>query len=1050
MRGVVEHSTSSSRLTTSDGKSIGQLSSMARVESSAGLRSTAGYRDLQALNNLNQREHLQQEIFNQAPRPLAPQPGPMEGPYVALAFDQVVFERRANAIPEGAYDQKNLNKLKLVQNMNKMASNYPGGREAMMAHFEQNATEWAAAVKGRSAPKTEQLRKRIMQCWGVMLKDVCPSLPPNAFWDVAVVKRYSVIFLQFLVDHTPPRPGHATIKARTLTEWFALFSHNIVRYCTDPVRNVACGLELLTQGDLFTDLRNQVSSLIHHYKLDRTYDRRVYFGRAEVQILIETALQGKSRQVNIQNIIKLLFPFYMSCRPSSMGPACTEYATLGYYLTLDKIKIFCHGHMRWHIEIDLQNFKGHNDVAAAQQIFILDPVQLTHNALFDIVPYILAYFFLRGVFEIPYETIEELCADNRAQIPLDPAKGKEPLFLALVPGGHAFDEPLRPAMSHSFGNLMGADVAKMVLAHKSGGVFAKHYSRNTANLAVIPLRLGEIQLQGAEGKTNADRHAFASLAVEVLVRRNQALNDKGLSPAELKEMNAKIRNRVVDEMPEMRILLQAYQQAWSSYAACFTESIVLYSRKLVQNIRRVYDIAAGIKRLKKPDHPPLTFLPGLEAEALRCRDDLIDKNTEIRRNRKHLRRMAARQAQKDYNASMRGALSGSHEERNKMVTMSTGVSNVITDLTSKISLQSSTTAIEDWHKTLEIEDATFAMPDFEGEEDRGTEGCDSQGFKFLMNMTGAKPFDEYDDDDSANDHGSLVVLPHASSADNTVGCGNAEEGEKDVPVEDFRRVFLDELVNPVLVERKLKACKTSDGYRCHRCPLYIHWSPVPNPLFNTITGLKRHLASEHSQWRDLELVMASTRTAHFICPGQDFSSNNMQDVADHMVSEDCSSMEHHVGMRTAHAESVYRFRKYNKGPRGGTKASKAILIKGSLHRFDDQESSEADSSADEADEDKAEVQEPVAHETESYARHTALFKHKTLHNSTASEDLAASIAFLDQLSIACPEINKDADFLDIIERLRSARDSGLVIEGYGSSAYLALGYDVVEVGEDEG
>ncbi|KAG6820186.1 hypothetical protein H0H93_004178 [Arthromyces matolae] len=174
----------------------------------------------------------------------------------------------------------------------------------------QICQKYADEITTSESPMRQSERERINNNWYFMLSILAPHLDENRFWHVDVVEHFALHFLTFLVKCTPPLPGRKTIKSRTLVGWLSLFIHAIVKYCRDPSTGRAVGMSLLTQGKLYQDLKNQAAKLTHDFKLDRHYDRRMYYGRYEVYLMICAALKAEiGRGPILQNIIMILLPF---------------------------------------------------------------------------------------------------------------------------------------------------------------------------------------------------------------------------------------------------------------------------------------------------------------------------------------------------------------------------------------------------------------------------------------------------------------------------------------------------------------------------------------------------------------------------------------------------------------------------------------------------------------------------------------------------------------------------------------------------------------------
>jgi hypothetical protein len=78
-----------------------------------------------------------------------------------------------------------------------------------------------------------------------------------------------------------------------------------------------------------------ILAVINKYKLNRLPNKKMYFGRFEVALLLKQALQSssepssRSRQNKIQNGCQILTSFFTSARPSTMGPGDTKLAKEG-------------------------------------------------------------------------------------------------------------------------------------------------------------------------------------------------------------------------------------------------------------------------------------------------------------------------------------------------------------------------------------------------------------------------------------------------------------------------------------------------------------------------------------------------------------------------------------------------------------------------------------------------------------------------------------------------------------------------------------------------
>jgi len=68
------------------------------------------------------------------------------------------------------------------------------------------------------------------------------------------------------------------------------------------------------------------------YNLDRFFSTKVFFGRSELQVLIEMALsrsETHNRIMAIQLVVGLLIGFYTGVRPGTLGYSEAMYKDLG-------------------------------------------------------------------------------------------------------------------------------------------------------------------------------------------------------------------------------------------------------------------------------------------------------------------------------------------------------------------------------------------------------------------------------------------------------------------------------------------------------------------------------------------------------------------------------------------------------------------------------------------------------------------------------------------------------------------------------------------------
>ncbi|KAF7330529.1 hypothetical protein MVEN_02492500 [Mycena venus] len=380
-----------------------------------------------------------------------------------------------------------------------------------------DAEEWKKSMADLESPLTSKARERTLANWAGFIGLVKPDLSTNDYWLRDIVKEQAVNFLYSLVKTTDPLPNKQSIKARTLTWWTGLFLYSIVTYTRDN-RWKKCGITLLVTDGLYHEIKKAVIHLVHTFKLDRYADKRIYFNRFELGMIIDACLQASLHQP-----------------------------------ILEDLTILCLGPLQWEIIFRLRHFKTAITSAEGQeQTFHITGALRAHNALFDLTVVFMAHLWMLNAFKTKYATPQDLFNDTSAKLDLDPAMLHEPIFRKASQGGREFEHPPQAAMSRSFydsfrywahqaglpragvgalrrdtGNTyalqMGQKMAKDILNHHVLGVFRRSYSRNMENLRLVGVRLGEVSgtketVPGEKLKENLERNMFTSYAVEALVR----------------------------------------------------------------------------------------------------------------------------------------------------------------------------------------------------------------------------------------------------------------------------------------------------------------------------------------------------------------------------------------------------------------------------------------------------------------------------------------------------------------------------------------------------
>ncbi|KAG6847341.1 hypothetical protein H0H93_008741, partial [Arthromyces matolae] len=129
---------------------------------------------------------------------------------------------------------------------------------------------------------------------------------------------------------------------------------------------------------------------------------------------------------------------------------------------------------------------------------------------------------------------------------------------------------------------------------------------NTANLNPVAIRLGKKLGNLVSAKEVARRNAFASFAVEALVRR------KHTSAESQATQKAAIKERI--------------QTKVKAYYQCFNKTIHTYSLLHTQNITHMFNLASGLNFNEDKEPTPVTFDPKFTMDKIVKDQDIIDKN----------------------------------------------------------------------------------------------------------------------------------------------------------------------------------------------------------------------------------------------------------------------------------------------------------------------------------------------------------------------------------------------------------------------------------------
>ncbi|KAI0314611.1 hypothetical protein OF83DRAFT_435347 [Amylostereum chailletii] len=391
-------------------------------------------------------------------------------------------------------------------------------------------------------------------------------------WKVQTVRKYGVGYLRTRAVVTPGR-FDVHVKASTVQEWLITFVNCIVMYCHDSTSNELVGLRLLMQADFYTQLEDEMNSIIRELKLDRKREPVHRFGRHEVRLILIEAMANSSnvgRMVKIQTCCAILLGFILGVRPGSLAASSISYRALGKFknITIERV-----GTLEFVVTLNIDNWKGFQTGAYQKdQDFILEPVKRAHNLPFEPSMWIVLYMLLRGAFGpglvrrafpppppppphpsihayVHLQTLDDLYRDQTAILEVVPDMLEQPFFLSLTPGGTGFtsEAAIAPTLYHTISKLavnaglpstglyalrretgnyyimvLNKDKAGSILGHSSRDfrTLSRFYSRDAANLSLTRVRLGDFDDEPDEmTKVSLGLHERGCAAVMALIGR---------------------------------------------------------------------------------------------------------------------------------------------------------------------------------------------------------------------------------------------------------------------------------------------------------------------------------------------------------------------------------------------------------------------------------------------------------------------------------------------------------------------------------------------------
>ncbi|KAJ7155563.1 hypothetical protein C8R43DRAFT_1106394 [Mycena crocata] len=881
----------------------------------------------QAKENLEQRDPRVSRIAQMAANPPLPRDD-----YISVTGHHI-----APTVPDEVEPKAKKRAVKFLTTL-KSTIEDPGANP--MAKAIALAEEWAATVGDRENPLTQLHRVKMLSDWEAMLSLDDPSLPRTQHWDRDVVMRYWNTYLHVTATNPKSKDPSRRLKARTVSAWCGLFLHSIVAYTRDPAKAGAkCGLTLLIKEGLYQKLKNQVLKLIEDFKLERHHNKKVYFGRPELELIIDHVLnesRTNGRQVAIQHILRWLLTFFFTARGSTLGAAHKIYRDLNYVSFTFSIFLLQHKKHIWTVD-------------GSEQHFVADGVKKPHNMLFDVPTYTLIHLYLRGAFKGRYDSVEALCA-ARGELVINAEFADVPFFLEATPAGREFREPHVAAMARAGsdalrhyatavglpaagtgalrregGNMyalqLGTRFAKDVMNHASDeGPHRDSYSRNMENFRLVGVRLGETagEAESAPG-VKLRAYAFASWAVECLTRRSLA---EEVNPEEQKREKNEAKLTRQKTNPELADLLKKRDDAHEKYLKCFNAMARGYK---LSSHQQIWNVATGTVEV---DGKQVEFAQGFNQKtALPIYDAFKAAHKTFLARQTAISRKIKRQSGIEANNDLiTGPLTGSAEDRQEIIRMlnqenpSVHIRNAVNDaMAASIAPAEMTDVnqIEIWASNLAAARTRVGLVEATYDDDDDEVGAQDRVFAFFDRLTISPPATEFAPYSADKGKGKDTATDTATDGDDYDDASFErpqieEDKETDVlnlPIADVRRAMFDYLIEPVLTARMCAKHKTTaediaeglaDGFKCPLCAKYTHRHPIPANISASMWKFQRHILRAHSPWKDLELQMIQPN-GKYRCPAGDFDDAlSVAAVRKHALSSFCANSAEYRALSDAH------------------------------------------------------------------------------------------------------------------------------------------------------
>ncbi|CAD7068295.1 unnamed protein product [Tilletia caries] len=211
--------------------------------------------------------------------------------------------------------------------------------------------------------------------------------PTSVAWTEDANQLYQQLsgYIAFKVSVERPRykEEHA-VKARTVTSWMSMLLTGVVQRIRERevVTAIIRGKAYDHSDGLPYRLRRFVASVVEKEGLSRHARKRLFYGRAELNILM------------LSLSVQVLISFYSGVRPSSL----TQYSKNSSFLCVQDIRIVQQQRWKYTIEMNVTNIKRFNDALrkGMQQRWILQPITKVQNATLDLGVWLIPFLVSRA------------------------------------------------------------------------------------------------------------------------------------------------------------------------------------------------------------------------------------------------------------------------------------------------------------------------------------------------------------------------------------------------------------------------------------------------------------------------------------------------------------------------------------------------------------------------------------------------------------------------------------------------------------------------------